>query len=110
MLEGAHVPEYLPQSAADVKAVRPHPVCPVGVGAHGDDSSAQVMEPLHDVQGGKIAAAAVQAAGIYLQALVLADKGLKNFIDERPVGIVGNEGMGGVGPVKISSSLNRSVW
>ena len=64
--EGADMAKDLLQEFAGLPGVLANPVCPVGIGAYGDNFSAQLSEPHKIVGGGKVAPAAIHAAGVQL--------------------------------------------
>ena len=68
----------------------------MGVGADGDDLAAQLPEAPENVGGGKKIAAAVNAAGIHFQPLALFGQNPENFVDDLPVGNIGQGRVCGV--------------
>ena len=62
----------------------------MGIGADSDNLAAQLLEPAEIVCGGKVSAAAVQAAGVQLQSLAFFRQSAQNLINQLPVLVVGN--------------------
>ena len=89
VFEGTDVPENVFQNVTGAERILPHPVAAVGVGADGDDLAAQLPEAPENVGGGKKIAAAVNAAGIHFQPLALFGQNPENFVDDLPVGNIG---------------------
>lgn len=96
VFEGTDVPENVFQNLTGAERILPHPVAAVGVGADGDDLAPQLPEAPENVGGGKKIAAAVNAAGIHFQPLALFGQNPENFVDDLPVGNIGQGRVCGV--------------
>ena len=96
VFEGTDVPQNVFQNVTGAEGVLPHPVAAVGVGANGDDLAPQLPEAPENVGGGKKIAAAVNAAGVHFQPLALCGQNPENFVDDLPVGNIGQGRMCGV--------------
>ena len=68
----------------------------MGVGADGDGLAAQLPEAPENVGGGEKIAAAVNAAGVHFQPLALFGQNPENFVDDLPVGNIGQGRVCGV--------------
>ena len=51
VFKGADMAENFLQHLANLKGILTHPIGTVGIGAHGDDLTAQFPEPLHHIPG-----------------------------------------------------------
>ena len=96
VFEGTDVPKNVFQNVTGAERILPHPVAAVGVGADGDDLAPQLPEAPENVGGRKKIAAAVNAAGVHFQPLTLCGQNPENFVDDFPMGGIGQGRMGGV--------------
>ena len=94
VFKGADISEDVSEDLADLKRILSDPVSGVGIGAHGDDFTAQFLEPVEVVCGRQEAAAAVKTAGVQrdsfrasmlkawdLECVELDDKGAIKDVD-----------------------------
>ena len=88
--ESTDMTEDVAQQAAGFEAVLSHTVTVVGIGAYGDDFSAQFLKPAEDIGGGQEAAAAVHAAGVQLQTFAADGQLTQDLVDEIFVLLIGN--------------------
>ena len=75
VFKGADNPKNILQDFAGLEGILPHPADGMRVGANGDNLAAQFFEPTENICRGQETAAAVYAAGVYLQAFSLGSQG-----------------------------------
>ena len=88
--EGADIAKDILKNPAGIMGILSHPAAGMGIGAHGDNFTAQFFEAAEDIGRGEKITAAVHAAGIHFQTLALCNQYPENFIDDFPVLFVGN--------------------
>ena len=97
VFKGADISKNVLQNVQRLAAVLPNPACGVGIGADGDDFTAQLPEAAEEVCGGQKTAAAVNATGVDFQPKPFPSQLPQNFIGNFPVIRIAKQLMGGIG-------------
>ena len=83
--KSADVSKDISQQFTAIGGILPHPAAGVGIGANGDDLTAQFLKPTEKAKGGQVITAAIHTAGIQLQSLALLNQDPQDLITDFPV-------------------------